>query len=106
MTELLREGIARADREEFIEEEEMDARIARMLNSPLLAHRTREKWGTRQALRHRTVDSIDSLSCTERHGSPFHSRAGSVFIPNRQPCRYGYRATGEGCRLALLERDA
>jgi hypothetical protein len=33
MTELLREGIAQADREEFIEEEEMDARIERMLNS-------------------------------------------------------------------------
>jgi hypothetical protein len=33
MTELLREGIARADREEFIEEEGMDARIERMLNS-------------------------------------------------------------------------
>jgi hypothetical protein len=27
MTELLREGIAQADREEFIEEEEMDARV-------------------------------------------------------------------------------
>ena len=51
MTELLREGIARADREEFIEEEEMDSRIERMLNSPLLAHRTREKWGTRRPLR-------------------------------------------------------
>jgi hypothetical protein len=33
MTELLREGIAQADREEFIEEEEMDARMERMLNS-------------------------------------------------------------------------
>jgi predicted transcriptional regulator len=33
MTELLREGMAQADREEFIEEEEMDARIERMLNS-------------------------------------------------------------------------
>jgi hypothetical protein len=33
MTELLREGIAQADREEFIEEEEMDARIERMLDS-------------------------------------------------------------------------
>jgi hypothetical protein len=33
MTEYLREGIAQADREEFIEEEEMDARIERMLNS-------------------------------------------------------------------------
>jgi len=32
MTELLWEGIAQADREEFIEEEEMDARIERMLN--------------------------------------------------------------------------
>lgn len=30
MTELLREGIAQAGREEFIEEEEMDARIERM----------------------------------------------------------------------------
>jgi hypothetical protein len=30
MTELLREGIAQADREEFIEEEEMDAHIERM----------------------------------------------------------------------------
>ena len=29
----VREGIAQADREEFIEEEEMDARIERMLNS-------------------------------------------------------------------------
>jgi predicted transcriptional regulator len=29
----LREGIAQADRGEFIEEEEMDARIERMLNS-------------------------------------------------------------------------
>jgi hypothetical protein len=47
MTELLREGTVQADREEFIEEEEMDSRIERMLNSPLLAHRTREKWGTR-----------------------------------------------------------
>jgi len=33
MTELLRESIAQADRKEFIEEEEMDARIERMLNS-------------------------------------------------------------------------
>ena len=33
MTELLRESIAQADREEFIEEEEMDARIERMLCS-------------------------------------------------------------------------
>jgi hypothetical protein len=33
MTELLLEGIAQADREEFIEEEEMDARIERMPNS-------------------------------------------------------------------------
>jgi hypothetical protein len=33
MTELLREGIAQADWEEVIEEEEMDARIERMLNS-------------------------------------------------------------------------
>jgi hypothetical protein len=34
MTELLREGMAQAGREEFIEEEEgMDARIERMLNS-------------------------------------------------------------------------
>jgi hypothetical protein len=33
MTELLREGIAQADREEFIEEEEMDVRIERMLSS-------------------------------------------------------------------------
>ena len=31
-TELLREGIAQADREEFIEEEEMDARIVRMVD--------------------------------------------------------------------------
>ena len=29
----VREGIAQADREEFIEEQEMDARIERMLNS-------------------------------------------------------------------------
>jgi len=29
----VREGIGQADREEFIEEEEMDARIERMLNS-------------------------------------------------------------------------
>jgi len=29
----VREGIAQADRGEFIEEEEMDARIERMLNS-------------------------------------------------------------------------
>ena len=29
----VREGMAQADREEFIEEEEMDARIERMLNS-------------------------------------------------------------------------
>jgi hypothetical protein len=29
----VREGIAQADREEFIKEEEMDARIERMLNS-------------------------------------------------------------------------
>ena len=29
----VREGTAQADREEFIEEEEMDARIERMLNS-------------------------------------------------------------------------
>jgi predicted transcriptional regulator len=29
----VREGIAQADREEFIEEEEMEARIERMLNS-------------------------------------------------------------------------
>jgi hypothetical protein len=29
----VREGIAQADREEVIEEEEMDARIERMLNS-------------------------------------------------------------------------
>lgn len=29
----VREGIAQADREEFIEEKEMDARIERMLNS-------------------------------------------------------------------------
>jgi hypothetical protein len=29
----VREGIVQADREEFIEEEEMDARIERMLNS-------------------------------------------------------------------------
>ena len=33
MTELLREGIAQGDREEFIEEEEMDVRIERMLSS-------------------------------------------------------------------------
>jgi hypothetical protein len=33
MTELLCEGIAQAGREEFMEEEEMDARIERMLNS-------------------------------------------------------------------------
>jgi hypothetical protein len=33
MTEVLREGIAQADREEFIEEEEMDAGIERMRNS-------------------------------------------------------------------------
>jgi hypothetical protein len=33
MTELLREGIAQAGREEFIAEEEMDARIERMLSS-------------------------------------------------------------------------
>jgi hypothetical protein len=33
MTELLRKGIAQADWEEFIEEEEMDARIERMLSS-------------------------------------------------------------------------
>ena len=32
MTELLREGIAQADREEFIEEEEMEARIERMIS--------------------------------------------------------------------------
>ena len=31
--EKLREGIAQADREELIEEEEMEARIERMLNS-------------------------------------------------------------------------
>jgi predicted transcriptional regulator len=29
----VREGIAQADRREFVEEEEMDARIERMLNS-------------------------------------------------------------------------
>ncbi len=29
----VREGVTQADREEFIEEEEMDARIERMLNS-------------------------------------------------------------------------
>ena len=29
----VREGIAQADRQEFVEEEEMDARIERMLNS-------------------------------------------------------------------------
>jgi hypothetical protein len=50
MTELLREGMAQAEREAFIEEEEMDAGIERMLNSPLLAHRTREKWGTRHGV--------------------------------------------------------
>jgi len=33
MTEVLREGVAQADREEFIEEGEMDARIERMLRS-------------------------------------------------------------------------
>ena len=33
MAELLREGIAQADREGFIEKEEMDARVERMLNS-------------------------------------------------------------------------
>jgi hypothetical protein len=33
MAELFREGIAQAEREEFIEEQEMDARIERMLNS-------------------------------------------------------------------------
>jgi hypothetical protein len=33
MTELLREGVAQADREEFIEEEEVDARIERMVSS-------------------------------------------------------------------------
>jgi hypothetical protein len=33
MTKLLREGVAQADRGEFIEEEEMDARIERMLCS-------------------------------------------------------------------------
>jgi hypothetical protein len=32
MTELLREGIVQADRGEFIEEEEMDARSGRMVN--------------------------------------------------------------------------
>jgi len=32
MTELLREGIAQADGEEFIEEEEMEARIERMIS--------------------------------------------------------------------------
>ena len=37
MTELLREGIAQADREEFIEEEEMDARIARLAQIPRCA---------------------------------------------------------------------
>jgi hypothetical protein len=89
-----------ADREEFIEEEEMDSRIERMLNSPLLAHRTREKWGTRQALRHRTVDSMDSPSYADRRGSPFHSRGGSAVIPNRQSCRCGYLAVGEGCCFA------
>ena len=35
MTELLRESIAQADREEFIEEEEMDSRIERMLDCRL-----------------------------------------------------------------------
>ena len=43
----VREGMAQADREEFSGGGEMDARGERMLNSPLLAHRTREKWGTR-----------------------------------------------------------
>jgi hypothetical protein len=33
MTELLREGIAQADGEEFIEEGEMDAGIERMFHS-------------------------------------------------------------------------
>jgi hypothetical protein len=48
----------------------------------------------------RTVDRVDSPSCTDGHGSPFHSRAGSAVIPNRQSCRYGYRAAGEGWGLA------
>ena len=33
MTELLREGIVQACREEFIEEEQMDARIERMIDA-------------------------------------------------------------------------
>jgi hypothetical protein len=36
VTELLSEGIARADREEFIEEEEMDVRIECMVAGPPL----------------------------------------------------------------------
>ena len=33
MTELLREGVAQAEREEIVEEEEVDARIERMIRS-------------------------------------------------------------------------
>jgi hypothetical protein len=53
-----------------------------------------------QALGHRTVESIDSPSYIDMRRSPFHPRAGSAVIPNRQSCRYGYRAAGKGCRLA------
>src|SRR5260370_8635168 len=38
------------------------------------------------------VDSIDTPPYTDRHGSPFHSPAGSAAIPTRQPRRYLYRA--------------
>jgi len=34
--------------------------------------------------RNRTVGTIDSPSYADSHGSPFHPRAGSAVIPNRQ----------------------
>ncbi len=65
----VREGIAQADREEFIEEEEMDARIERMLKSWCVSgaraprackasssERTRPKWATH--LKRKTRDSM------------------------------------------------